>query len=61
MLLYDVYYKDRSFDRCRPLPRPAADIVRAVNVNWDRHILVPVRKGRKWEWVRERETEGGEK
>lgn len=37
-------------DRCTTLPAPKPGIDRAVNKNWDGHILVPVKVGRRWEW-----------
>lgn len=56
MMLYDVFYKNsKAFDRQVALPKAAADIDRAVNVNWDKHALIPVKKDGEWEWQDERE------
>lgn len=56
-MLYDIFYIDRSFDRCTKLDvwgRAERGAV-AINVNWDGHIWV-ARRGR---WVEGRRTADG--
>ncbi|MFO0449901.1 MAG: hypothetical protein ACK52I_14785 [Pseudomonadota bacterium] len=55
MMLYDIYYSDRSFDRCTTLPRRAERGAVAVNTNWDGHVYV----ARRGKWVEGRRAADG--
>jgi hypothetical protein len=51
MMLYDIFYADRSFDRCTALPAKAEAGARAENVNWDGHVYY----AHKGEWISKKE------
>jgi hypothetical protein len=42
-MLYDIFYKDGTFDSKTRLGKPNNGVKYARNINWDNHVLIVVR------------------